>query len=179
MDWTGSRPPSPRRSSTLKPVVLTFRHKDRALPRAAVVMLPLPVAADLALLYSRLGRNPANRAPAPPPSGIDVEDRASALKQEGRPMMKQLAAFGESVPSFPLLFSCLHPVEQPGWGRLEAQLAWLRYTGAEWPSEFDIRRMAFAQGIPLPSTNRHWGAVVGAAGPSITLGFAVPRRLSM
>ena len=165
--------------STLKPVVLTFRHKERAMPRAAVVMLPLPVAADLALLYSELGRNVDFRAPPPPPTGIEQEDRASAAKQEGKAMMRQWAAFGESVPSFPLLFTCLHHVDEPGWDKLEAQLAWLRYTGADWPPEFEVRRRAYSLGIPLPSINRHWGAVVGAAGPSFTLGFAVPRRLAI
>jgi len=165
--------------STLKPVVIVHRHKDRTGPRCAVVMLPLPVAADLALLYARLGRNTANRAPIPPKTGNLEEDRARAAKLDGRPIMKQWAAFGESVPSFPLLFSCLHPVDEPGWEKMEAQLAWLRYTGKEWPTEAEIRRRASAQGIPLPNINRHWGAIFGVAGPSFTLGFAVPRRLSI
>ena len=93
--------------------------------------------------------------------------------------MKQWAAFGESVPSFPLLFSCLHPIDEPGWGQLEGQLAWLRYTGREWPTESEIRRRACAQRVPLSNINRHWGAIFGVAGPSFTLGFAVPRRLSI
>ena len=165
--------------STLKPVVILHRHKHRSGQRGALVMLPLPVAADLALLYAMLGRDRANRAPLPPATVNLEEDSARAAKLEGRPMMRQWAAFGESVPSFPLLFSCLYAIPDPGWDDLQAQLAWQRYAGKQWPPEDEIRRLAKKRGTTLPDVNRHWNAIYDVAGPSFTLGFAVPRRLSI
>ena len=81
--------------------------------------------------------------------------------------MRQWAAFGESVPSFPLLFSCLYAIPDPGWDDLQAQLAWQRYAGKQWPSEDEIRRLAKEQGTTLPDVNRHWNAIYGVAGPSL------------
>ena len=142
----------------------------------ALVVLPLPVAADVALLCGRAtcthARNPdRGRALSSQPPTFAGEAAAEPARDFFTTGV--WALFGMACPKRPLAFTDFQSISEPSWREPEKRLAWLRLSGRDWPTLTDVKRRFDAANVTLPERNPHWSSVSGSAS-NLSVACAVP-----
>ena len=147
----------------------------------ALVTLPLPVAADIALFCARLpdAQVQETRTRAQESSNAPI---APADAPEGGPSPDFFnkgvwAIFGEACPKRPFAFTDLLEVAEPSWDQPEKRLAWLRLSGRDWPHVDEVRSTFEQANVTLPDDNWFWHSVLASSSLSLSIVCAVPPSL--